>query len=135
MKEKHTHTPAAGRPLAIAIVLNALIFIVELTGGILTNSLGLISDSLHNLSDFFALILSYIASRVVQWKSNSEKSYGYVRVEIFVAFINATVLVFIGIWVVYGVLTDSYAIILTNVLTLALSGTVLAMKLYNLTSE
>jgi len=45
--------------------------------------------------------LSYIASRVVQWKSNSEKSYGYVRVEIFVAFINATVLVFIGIWVVY----------------------------------
>ena len=101
MEERHTHTPAAGKPLAIAIVLNALIFIVELAGGILTNSLGLVSDSLHNLSDFFALILSYIASRVVQWKSNSEKSYGYVRVEIFVAFINAIVLVLIGMWVVY----------------------------------
>jgi cobalt-zinc-cadmium efflux system protein len=70
-------------------------------GGLLTNSLALISDSLHNLSDFFALILSYIASRVVQWKSNSEKSYGYVRVEIFVAFINSMALVLIGIYIIY----------------------------------
>jgi cobalt-zinc-cadmium efflux system protein len=88
------------KSLGISIALNAIIFIVELVGGILTNSLALISDSLHNLSDFFALILSYIASRVVQWKSNSEKSYGYVRVEIFVAFINAMALVLIGIYVI-----------------------------------
>jgi cobalt-zinc-cadmium efflux system protein len=101
VNKRHSHAPASGRPLAIAIALNALIFIIELAGGILTNSLGLISDSLHNLSDFFALILSYVASKVVQWKSNSEKSYGYVRVEIVVAFINAIVLVLIGMWVVY----------------------------------
>lgn len=101
MTEEHSHTPATGKHLAVAIVLNAVIFVVELVGGILTNSLALISDSLHNLSDFFALILSYIALRVVRWKSSSEKSYGYVRVEIFVAFINATVLVLIGVYVVY----------------------------------
>jgi cobalt-zinc-cadmium efflux system protein len=101
MTHKHTHTETTGRHLIIAIVLNAVIFIVELVGGILTNSLALISDSLHNLSDFFALILSYIASRVVQWKSNSEKSYGYVRVEIFVAFINSMALVLIGMYVIY----------------------------------
>ena len=89
------------KSLGISIALNAVIFIVELVGGILTNSLALISDSLHNLSDFFALILSYIASKVVRWKSNSEKSYGYVRVEIFVAFINSMALVLIGIYVVY----------------------------------
>ena len=90
-----------GKSLGISIALNAIIFIVELVGGIFTNSLALISDSLHNLSDFFALILSYIASRVVQWKSNSEKSYGYARVEIFVAFINSMVLVLIGMYVIY----------------------------------
>ncbi len=101
MKERHTHTPTTGKRLVIAIILNAVIFIVEFVGGFLTNSLALISDSLHNLSDFFALILSYIALRVVQWKSNSEKSYGYVRVEIFVAFINATALVLIGLYVIY----------------------------------
>jgi cobalt-zinc-cadmium efflux system protein len=101
MKERHAHTPTTGKRLVIAIILNAVIFIVEFVGGFLTNSLALISDSLHNLSDFFALILSYIALRVVQWKSNSEKSYGYVRVEIFVAFINATALVLIGLYVIY----------------------------------
>jgi len=89
------------KSLGISIALNAIIFIVEIVGGILTNSLALISDSLHNLSDFFALILSFIASKVVQWKSNSEKSYGYVRVEIFVAFINAMALVLIGMYVIY----------------------------------
>ena len=101
MTERHSNPPTTGKHLVIAIVLNAIIFIVELVGGILTNSLALISDSLHNLSDFFALILSYIASRVVQWKSNSEKSYGYVRVEIFVAFINSMALVLIGMYVIY----------------------------------
>ena len=101
MKERHTHTPSTVKRLGIAIILNAVIFIVEFVGGFLTNSLALISDSLHNLSDFFALILSFIALRVVQWKSNSEKSYGYVRVEIFVAFINATALVLIGMYIIY----------------------------------
>ena len=101
MTEQHSHTPTTGKRLVIAIVLNAVIFIVELVGGMLTNSLALVSDSLHNLSDFLALILSYIASHVVQWKSNSEKSYGYVRVEIFVAFINATALVLIGMVIIY----------------------------------
>ena len=101
MVKEHSHTPATGKHLIIAILLNALIFVVEFVGGIFTNSLALISDSLHNLSDFFALILSYIASRVVLWKSNSEKSYGYVRIEIFVAFINALALVAIGLYIIY----------------------------------
>ncbi len=99
--EGHTHTPSAGKRLGIAIALNAIIFLVEIVGGLLTNSLALISDAVHNLSDFFALILSYIAANVVLWKSNSQKSYGYVRVEIFVAFINALTLVIIGGFLVY----------------------------------
>jgi cobalt-zinc-cadmium efflux system protein len=101
MTHDHSHEHKTSKHLGIAIILNAIIFIVELTGGILTNSLALISDSLHNLSDFFALILSYIASKVILWKSNSEKSYGYARVEIFVAFINAMALVLIGMYIVY----------------------------------
>jgi cobalt-zinc-cadmium efflux system protein len=100
----HSHSSAAPqmeRSLSISIALNALIFLVELIGGLLTNSLALISDSLHNLSDFFALILSYAASKIVRWKPNSDKTYGYVRVEIFVAFINAMTLVVIGLYIIY----------------------------------
>ncbi|MGA2623885.1 MAG: cation diffusion facilitator family transporter [Bacteroidota bacterium] len=90
------------RCLGISMAFNAVIIIVELVGGIFTNSLALISDSLHNLSDFLALTLSYIASKVVEWKSNSEKSYGYVRIEIFVAFINAMALVLVGAYIIYA---------------------------------
>ncbi|MGD1044300.1 MAG: cation diffusion facilitator family transporter [Bacteroidota bacterium] len=101
MNEPHSHKSKTGRHLIIAIILNAVIFIVELVGGLLTNSLALISDAMHNLSDFFSLILSYIASKIVLWKSNSQKSYGYVRVEIFVAFINALTLVLIAGYIIY----------------------------------
>jgi len=101
LKGIHSHISATGRRLGIAITLNGVIFLIEFVGGLYTNSLALISDAVHNLSDFFALILSYIAAKVVLWKSNSQKSYGYVRVEIFVAFINALTLVIIGGYLIY----------------------------------
>lgn len=97
----HTHSHKTAQRLGITIVLNTLTFFIELIGGILTNSLALISDAMHNLSDVLALLLSYVAARVVLWKSNSRKSYGYVRVEIFIAFVNALTLVFIGSYIIY----------------------------------
>jgi len=96
----HNHTSSKTN-LGIAIVLNAIIFVVEFAGGLLTNSLALISDAMHNLSDFFALILSYVAAKVVLLNSNHKKTYGYVRVEIFVAFINSVSLVSIGGYIIY----------------------------------
>jgi cobalt-zinc-cadmium efflux system protein len=89
------------RHLAAAIVLNAAIFLVELLGGLMTNSVALVSDAMHNFGDFLALTLSFAASRIVLWKSNSQKSYGYGRVEILAAFVNATVLLVIGLYLVY----------------------------------
>jgi cobalt-zinc-cadmium efflux system protein len=100
---EHNHA-ISQKNLGIAIILNAIIFGVELVGGLLTNSLALISDAMHNLSDFFALILSYIASKIVLWNSNYKKTYGYVRVEIFVAFINSVSLVLIGGYIIYEAL-------------------------------
>ena len=87
--------------LAAAIGLNAIIFLVEIVGGVMTNSMALVSDALHNFSDLLALTLSFAASRIVLWKSNSQKSYGYGRIEILVAFVNAAALVIIGLYVIY----------------------------------
>jgi cobalt-zinc-cadmium efflux system protein len=100
MAPHHDHE-ISKKHLGTAIGLNAIIFVVELIGGIFTNSLALISDAIHNLSDFFALILSYIAANIVTRNSNHKKTYGYVRVEILVAFINSLTLVIIGLFIIY----------------------------------
>ncbi len=68
------HPHSTQKRLLLAIILNGTIFISEMIGGLLTNSLALISDALHNLSDFFALILSYIAIRIFMWQSNAKKN-------------------------------------------------------------
>jgi cobalt-zinc-cadmium efflux system protein len=87
--------------LALAGGLNAAIFLLELAGGFLTNSLGLVSDAMHNLSDLLGLGVSYTASKVAVRQSNSQKSYGYLRAEIIAAFINALTLVLVGIYIIY----------------------------------
>ena len=101
MDRESTYASGQTGRLSIAIVLNGLIFLFELVGGLLTGSLALISDAMHNLSDCFALVMSLIASKVMLWRSNPQKSYGYIRVEILVAFINAITLVLIGGYIMY----------------------------------
>lgn len=89
------------RKLLYSIILNGLIFAIELIGGLLANSLALISDALHNFSDFVSLIISLAAARMMNWSGNEKKSYGYFRVEILAALINSVTLVLIGIYIIY----------------------------------
>ena len=60
MEHSHSHQKKSSR-LIISILLNALITVVEIIGGIVSGSLALISDALHNFTDVFALIISLIA--------------------------------------------------------------------------
>jgi cobalt-zinc-cadmium efflux system protein len=78
--------------------LNVLITLVEIIGGIFSNSLALLSDALHNLGDAFAVFLSYIAMRVSRRDSNFRKTFGYQRVEILAALFNTSVLIVIVIF-------------------------------------
>ncbi len=93
------------RPLFYSIILNGLIAVTELVGGLFSNSLALISDALHNFSDFIALTISFVAARMMHWGNNEKKSYGYFRVEILAAFINAVALVLIGVYIMYEALS------------------------------
>ncbi|HPO56165.1 MAG TPA: cation diffusion facilitator family transporter [Ignavibacteriaceae bacterium] len=97
----HNSKVSSNRNLAIAILLNSFISIAEFLAGILINSLALISDALHNISDVFALILSYIASRIMGWDSNHKKTFGYLRIEILVALVNSVSLVVVGGYIIY----------------------------------
>ncbi len=99
----HIHSENTGvqKNLVISIFLNALIVIGELFAGVISNSLALISDALHNFGDLISLILSLAAVRMSNWKATPDKSYGYLRAEIIVAFINSSALVLIGGYIIY----------------------------------
>jgi cobalt-zinc-cadmium efflux system protein len=95
----HNHDPS-GR-LFVSILLNGFITLLEIVGGILSNSLALISDAIHNLSDTLALILAWVANRVGKRKPDSRRTFGYQRFEILSAFVNASVLTAVSIYLIY----------------------------------
>jgi len=89
------------RNLLISILLNSLITIAQIIGGFLSGSLALLSDALHNLTDVSSLIISYIASVLSKKKATKTRTFGYKRAEIIAAFINASSLIFIAIYLVF----------------------------------
>ena len=91
----HGHSDLNGNKLLFATLLNLVITIAEIIGGILSNSLALLSDAIHNLGDTVAVMLAWIANRVSKRSANERKTFGYKRVEILAAFINAATLIVI----------------------------------------
>jgi len=89
----HTDTQASwGRRLLTAIVINLLIPIVQIWGGIVSGSMALISDALHNLSDFISLVINYAALLIGRRAPTHKQTFGYKRVEIFAALISVAIL-------------------------------------------
>lgn len=95
----HHHNPSVR--LLLSVVLNAMITLIELAGGILSNSLALVSDAIHNLSDTLALALAWLANSIGKRKPDSRHTFGYQRIEILSAFINASVLTTVSIYIIY----------------------------------
>src|SRR6056297_750349 len=98
MSHVYHHSEPNKKNLLISVFLNAAITIAEFVGGVLSNSLALISDAVHNLSDTLAIIISYIAMLAGKKESNEKKTFGYKRVEILAALFNAAVLVAISLY-------------------------------------
>jgi cobalt-zinc-cadmium efflux system protein len=88
----------------IGIVINALYVIIELIAGFYYNSLSLISDAGHNLSDVGALTLALLAYRLAKVKANEKFTYGYRKSTILVSLINSLV-IFV---VIGGILWESF---------------------------
>ena len=89
------------RRLLISIALTALIFVAELVGGYLTNSLALMTDAAHVFMDVFALSLSFFAIYIAEMPPTEKRTYGLHRVEVFVSFINSFVLILLTIFIFY----------------------------------
>jgi len=89
------------RGLLITFALTFSYFIIEVVGGILTNSLALLADAAHMLTDVFGLGLALFATWISQKPATPEKTYGYYRFEILAALANAVVLFFISFYILY----------------------------------
>ncbi|MGC8757929.1 MAG: cation diffusion facilitator family transporter [Caldisericaceae bacterium] len=85
------------RRVFYSILLNILITVVEFVGGIFSGSLALISDSLHNLSDTVAGILTYWTLKLSTKARNEKYTFGYKRAEIISAFVNSSVLIVLAV--------------------------------------
>lgn len=97
----HHHHDTKGRNLLIAIFLNVIITVAQVVGGLLSGSLALISDALHNFSDVASLVVSYVANRFAKKQASFDKTFGYKRAEIIAAFINASSLMIIALYLIY----------------------------------
>lgn len=92
------------RRMVASVAITALVLVAELAGGIISGSLALLSDAGHVFSDLLALSLSWYGLRQLRHPANARMTYGYHRVGIFVALINATMLVGISL----AVMAEAY---------------------------
>ncbi len=96
----HVHQPNRGKRLAWSIALNIIITLGQVVAGMISGSLALLSDALHNFTDVVALVISYVANRLMRRKHTPLHTFGYRRSEIVAAFVNAFILTIISIFLI-----------------------------------
>ena len=98
----HSHgSDASARNLRIALVLTATLLVVEVIGGILSNSIALLADAGHMLTDVAALGLALFVAWFSKQPSTPQKTFGYLRWEILAAFVNGATLLLISAWILW----------------------------------
>lgn len=101
MAHDHSHeSELHGRKLLWVTAINAGIMVLEIVGGVLSNSLALLSDAVHKLGDGFSLVLAYLANRVGRREADYKNTFGYKRIEILAALFNALLLVGICVFLI-----------------------------------
>ena len=85
----HDHTHGANKKaLSISLILIGVFMLVEVIGGLLTNSLALLSDAGHMLSDAISLLVALMAFKIGERTADTERTFGYKRFEILAAMFN-----------------------------------------------
>lgn len=111
--------------LAVALVITLSFFFIEFIGGLVTNSLALMTDAWHMLNDVFALALSIIAAWIAQRPETSKKTFGYYRTEILAAFLQGVFLWIVVAFMFYEAilrLQQPAEVLSLNMLLIAVSG-------------
>ena len=101
MSGHHHHTPESDRGLLGAVFINILLTLAQVVGGVISGSLSLIADALHNLSDATSLGIALFARAISRKPADKTKSFGYQRAEVIAALINLTLLITVSLYLVY----------------------------------
>lgn len=96
MDSNHINHHFREENLIITMVLNFIITLVEVIGGLLSGSLSLLSDALHNFSDGISVIVTFIALRLSKRENTLKNTFGYKRAEILAALFNSSFLIIIS---------------------------------------
>jgi len=130
MSHNHVHInkhEVKGKNLFFSIILNVVITLAQIIGGIISGSLALISDALHNFSDVLSLVFSLVAHKLSRRKASLDQTFGFKRAELLAAFVNAATLIIVAFILIYGAierLINPHPIESTLVIWLALLGIV-----------
>ena len=101
MNGHHHHAPESDRGLLGAVFINILLTLAQVIGGIISGSLSLIADALHNLSDAASLGIALFARTIGRKPADKTKSFGYQRAEVIAALINLTLLITVSLYLIY----------------------------------
>lgn len=102
MGNNHSHHEfGSTKKLYLAVVINIILTVFQIVGGLLSGSLSLLADALHNFSDAGALAIAAVAARIAKIPPNQRMTYGYKRAEILGALINSTTLIIVGLYLLY----------------------------------
>ncbi|MCC0036159.1 MAG: cation transporter [Hoeflea sp.] len=100
----HHHHMDAGEGdsrVAWAVVVNLALTVAQIIGGIVSGSLAMIADAIHNFSDAMSLIIAFFARKIARRPADGKMTFGYGRAEVVAALINYTTLIVIGFYLIY----------------------------------
>jgi cobalt-zinc-cadmium efflux system protein len=100
-RHAHDHRSAPRRALLVVLGLTLAFTVVEVVGGIFTDSLALLADAGHMVSDAFSIGLALVAVTLAQRPASPRRSFGFQRAEILAAFVNGIALVAVSAWIVW----------------------------------
>jgi cobalt-zinc-cadmium efflux system protein len=99
--DARTVPAGGGNDLLVALGITVLMMIAEVIGGLISNSLALLSDAGHMLIDNISLLLSFFAMKFATMPATDKKTFGFYRLEILAALINGVTLVLISLYIIY----------------------------------
>jgi len=97
----HVDPDAGDGKIAAAVAINLGLTLAQIIGGLVSGSLSLIADALHNFSDAISLIIAFGARKIARRPANADMTFGYGRIEAVAALINYTTLIVIGLYLAY----------------------------------
>ena len=125
------HSKDSDRNLFVAIILNVLLSVSQIIGGIISGSLSLIADALHNFSDAASLCIALFARTVSRRPPDTLKTFGYQRAATIAALINLTLLIVIGLYIAYeGVIRLANPQQVTGWIIILVAGIVLIIDVF-----